>query len=343
MAKKSAAIQIPAMSGDLSFTEADQVAAQQLGIVIGGALDDRIGRAVSAYNMASRLAVEAGYLLLSVKSDLVHGEFDAGLQSLGLSSQRASELMRMAKFATALPEARRAELLNLPKSKVLAIASADAEVIAELLEDGSVTDLEGLSVRELRQKIRDLQAGGVDMAVERDTLKAERDSLSKQLKRRSADAEDVGVPILVSDMRAEAAALVKKAELAINSLHPLGFELGDLRVNYNTEVNQWAEPTQRMALAGLLGLRELLDGVIKSYVEGLGEDVERLRSRPDALSFLAPAEVEVVAKEWAELTALHSHESALRQHEREKARPKGKGRPKAAPEAPDAASKTRKA
>jgi hypothetical protein len=341
MAKKITDLVNVGTSVHLAFTEADQSAAQQLGIVIGGALQDRIGRAVVAYNMAARLAVEAGYLLLSVKADLAHGEFEAGLDSLGLSRQRAAELMRMAKFATALPEGQRAELLNLPKSKVLALASADAEVIADLLEDGSVSDLEGLSVRDLRQKIRELQAAQVDAAVDRDTMKAERDGLARQLKRRAVDAEDACVPMVVADQRAELAALVKKAELSINSLYPLGIEI--INLSGHDEAGVWVEPTLRLGVAGLLSLREVVDGVIKKYVEAMGESAKRLASQPDSLAFLDESEVGLVATEWATLTATHQHEAALRQHERDQAKPKGKGRPNAAPKAPEMAAKARKA
>lgn len=340
MAKKTTELANVGTSVHLNFTEADQAAAQQLGIVIAGGLDDRISRAVVAYNMAARMAVEAGYLLLSVKADLAHGEFETGLTSLGLSRQRAAELMRMAKFATALPEGQRAELLNLPKSKVLALASADAEVIAELLEDGDVTDLEGLSVRELRQRIRELTAGHVDLATERDTIAAQRDGLAKQLKRRSADAEDDYVPMVVADQRAELAALIKKAELSVNALHPLGVEIVNL--SGHDEAGVWVEPTLRLGIAGLLSVRELVDGVIKNYAEAMGESAKRLASQPDALAFLDESEVGAVAAEWATLTATHQHEAALRAHEREQAKPKGKGRPKAAPE-PVAATKARKA
>jgi hypothetical protein len=341
MAKRATELVIPRTSADLTFTEKDTAAAQQLGIVIGGALADRISRAVVAYNMAARMAVEAGYLLLSVKTDLPHGEFEAGIQSLGLAPRRANELMQMAKFATALPEGQRAELLNLPKSKVLALAGADAEVIADLLEDGSVSDLEGLSVRELRQKIRELQAAQVSASVDHDTLKSERDGLAKQLKRRAADAEDDYVPLVVADQRAELAALVKKAELSIGSLYPLGVEIVNLSVHDAAGV--WVEPTLRLGVAGLLSLRELLDGTIKKYLEAMGEGTKRLASHPDTLAFLDESEVGAVAAEWATLTATHQHEAALRQHEREQAKPKGKGRPKLAPEAPEAAAKGRKA
>ena len=314
------------------FTDADSAAAQELGIVIGGAIGDRISRAVVSYNMAARLAVEAGYLLLSAKGELAHGEFEVGIESMGLSSQRASELMRMAKFTTMLPEAQRAELLTLPKSKVLALASADPAVIEQMLEDGDVSDLDDMSVRGLRLRIRELEAGTTDLAVQRDRAEADLKSAEKKLKRSLRDEEDAYVPPVVADMRAEMAALIKKAELAITSLHPVGVEVVNLRGH--DEASEWVEPSLRLGLSGLLAVRELIDGSIKSFTEAMGESAQRLQSQPDVLAFLDASEVKTVAEDWARLTATHQHEAALREHERAQAKPRGKGRPAKAPEAP---------
>lgn len=309
------------------FTDADSTAALQLGIVIGGAIDDRITRAVVSYNMASRLAVEAGYLLLSVKTETEYGDFEARVEAMGLTRQRAAELMRMAKFATLLPEGQRAELLSLPKTKVMALASADPEVLQDLLEeDGG--DLSMLGVRELRKRIRELEADKANLSVDGDTLKAERDSLAKQLKRRSQSEEDSGVPIVVLDIRAEAAALVKKAELALTSIYPLGVELAGLRGH--DLAGPWVEPSTRLVLAGLVALQVQLAGLVVSYAESIDADIGA--EPPAELAHLQPSEVQAVAKEWAELTALHNHEAALRQHDRDAARPRGKGRPASAPQ-----------
>ncbi len=324
-------------SGLLDFTEGDAAAAGSLGIVMSGSLEERIGRAIYAFNSATRYAVEAGYLLLSVKKDVVHGEFEPGIEALGLTKQRAFELMRMAKFATALPADRRAEMLMLPKSKVLALAGADAAVIEDLLNaaDGDA-DLNALSVRELRQRIRELEAKNTDLAVSRDTIEAERDGLAKQLRKRRRDAEDQegGVPVVVADIRAEGADLLKKAELAVASLHPLGAEIAALGAH--SEGVSWAQPTFRLVLSGLVALRMQIDGAIQRYVDSIDDAVGNLVQPPEALAFLDEAEVKALAEEWAKLTSLHSHEAALRTHERDAARPKGKGRPKAAPKAPGA-------
>jgi hypothetical protein len=319
-------------SGDLNFTEKDVAAAQELGIMVGGAVGDRITRAVVSYNMAARLAVEAGYLLLSVKAEVEHGQFEEGVASMGLAPQRARELMRMAKFTTALPESQRAEMLALPKSKVLALASADPEVIEQLLEDGDVSDLDDLSVRDLRKRIRELEATATDLSVQRDKAEAEKKALEKKQRRAERDAEDATVPLVVADLRGELAALIKKAELSVSALHPVGVDV--VTLTGNADAYEWVAPTLRLGVSGLLAVRELVDGALKSYVEALGEDVKRLQSKPDPLSFLDAAEIKTIAEDWARLTALHQHEAALREHERGLARPKGKGRPAKAPEAP---------
>src|ERR1035437_7809441 len=113
--KKSQAVEVidanRRTSVDFVFSEQDASVAQSLGIVIAGSVVDRVSRAISACNLAARLAIESGYLLLSVKDELPHGEFESGVEAMGLQPQRARELMRTAKFITSLPEDRRSEFL----------------------------------------------------------------------------------------------------------------------------------------------------------------------------------------------------------------------------------------
>lgn len=79
-----------------------------------------------------------------------------------------------------------------------------------------------------------------------------------------------------------------------------------------------------------MSLQVQLDGVIRQYMAAFNVD----DFQPAPLSYLTPAEVEHAAKRYADLTALHEHEKALRAWEREQERPRGKGRPSAKPEAP---------
>jgi hypothetical protein len=156
--------------------------------------------------------------------------------------------------------------------------------------------------------------------------------LSKQLKRRAEAHDNELVPLAVADMRAEIAALVKKAQLAVDSVHVMGREIADL----GATAPDWMQPTARLALAGLLAMREQIDGCLAKYVQLTGEERAELASKPASMAFLSPQEIAEVASDWQRLVATHEHEAALREYERKKAHPKGKGRPAAEPVAPGA-------
>src|SRR5450830_432662 len=200
------------------FTMEDAIAAEELGIVLGGAIGDRITRAVVSYNMAARLAVEAGYLLLSVKTEVGHGNFIASVEAMGLSRQRASELMQSAKFISAVPKAQRAELLNLPTSKVLALASADPAVIEQMLEDGDMSDLHNLSVRAMRLRFSERED---EYARRSKRLEAElehRDAVIQKLKKKEIQREFDPLTHMVRD---ECLAYQGGIELNVQSLGAL--------------------------------------------------------------------------------------------------------------------------
>ena len=140
-------------------------------------------------------------------------------------------------------------------------------------------------------------------------------------------------------MRAELAAHVKKGQLAADSVLMLGREVADL----GATAPEWSAPTARLAISGLLAMREHIDGSLKAYAQLLGEDAEQLMKKAPGLAYLDASEISEVAADWARLTDMHNHEKSMREYDRKKARPKGKGRPPAEPVAPDALPKKMKA
>lgn len=309
--------------------------AVRLGADLGATLSERADSAAAHMNRSQRSMLAAGLLLASIRSECQHGEFLALIEERGFQLRAAQRAMQYAQFVLSRPEKDRDLLLGLAPSKVALLAGADPEVVESALEDGSDIDLHGLGVRELRQRIRDAEKLAADVAAQRDTFEAERDGLAKKLKKRARDAEDHdGTPEVVADIRAEVSALVKKAELSIDSTYPVLAEL--VSFTGHELIGPWVKPSVRLALSGLVALRIQLDGKIKSCVEALGEDAKKLQSQPDALAFLDAGEVKAVAEEWASLTTLHGYESDQRAHERKQAKPRGKGRPEAPPKAPKA-------
>ena len=317
-------------SVNIDYNEEDQAAASSLGLVIAGSPLDQISRAAMSLNMATRLAVEAGYNLLAAKAALQHGEFMQKLDDIGFSPQRAAEAMRRAKFVTAQPQERRAELLNMQPSKLLVLADASAEAVEELLEDGDINPAD-LSVRVLRAKVRELEKKAADAVVDRSTAEAEAESLRKKLAAQTHQPADGVMPVVIRDMRAEIAALLKKAELSVESLVPIETELAGLRWS---AVDAWVNPSGQLLMAGLVALRLQMDGAIERIAEKLEMTVQALKE-PDAMAGLDKFEVVEIAGVYQGLLRTHEHEAALRQYERDQERPKGKGRPKAAPKAPE--------
>lgn len=334
MAKKTVTTEVVKVINVDKFavTDAATALAHRFGLNLADSKETRVERAAQNMNRSMHCMVAAGLDLASLQADCDHGEFLSLIEERGFSQPGAYRAISYTRFLLSRSEDEREVLLSMPKSKVLALASADAAVIDDLLDDDSDTDLDALSVRELRKRIKELQANSTDLSVQVDKAEAERDGALKKLKRRNRDEEDAGVPLVVADIRAEFAALVKKAELAVTSMHPVCVEAVLLRGH--EQASDWVDPTLRLALSGLLSLRELIDGGLKGLADAMGEKAKRLAILPDALSFLDESEIKAVAAEWATLTATHSHEEALRKHERDQAKPKGKGRPAKAPEAP---------
>ena len=308
--------------------------ASGLGVDLKAPLEERADLAAQHMNRSQRHMLAAGLLLASMKNDCQHGEFLTLIEERGFEERAAQRSMQYAQFVLSRSDEEREFLLGQPQSKVLALASADEAVIESLLADGD-GDLDSLSVRALRQRIKDAEAQLADMAVERDTAQAERDGLAKKLKKRNRDAEDhEGTPIVIADIRAEVAALVKKGELSADSLYPVLDEL----IGYagHEQAGTWVHPSVRYALSGLVALRLQIDGLIGKAVAVLGDDAKRLQSSPEGLAFLDEGEIKAVAEEWQRLVATHQHEAAMREHDRKQAKPRGKGRPEAAPKAPQA-------
>lgn len=323
---------------DLMLGAPEHALASYLEVDLTAAVETQMQRVKADSRQGLETALRMGLRLLAVREQCKHGEFEGLMQEAGVGLRDGRGCMQLARaYAAEGDQRRRDALLEMGKSKALILLTAMPDVREKIMESPELMRdaMEG-SKRDFEKQMAELKAQITDLSVERDTAQGERDSLAQQLQRRRTDNGDSVVPMVVADLRAEIAALVKKAELAITALYPVGVEVMGLRGTI--QANEWAEPTLRLGLSGLLAVRELVDGTIKSYSEAMGERIKRLQSGPDVLAFLDESEIKSVAEEWEKLTAVHQHEAALRAYERENARPKGKGRPKSAPVAPGAKS-----
>jgi hypothetical protein len=299
------------------------VVADELGIDLDGSAAERVDLAAVHMSRSQRHMLVAGILLASIKSECEHGQFARLIESRGFQVRAAQRAMAYAQYIVQQSPDERERLIGMTPGKVLVLAGADPEVIEALAASGESIDT--LNVRELQEKIRELACAVADRDVQLETAQAEAKAAKKAAGKKDRAAD---VPIAIFDIRSEATAQVEKSRLAIEEVQALGRDLFNLRGMEG--VYQWVDPTARLALTGLVALQVQIDGVIKQ----LGEAFEVEGLKPVPMSYLTPVEVEEAAKRYADLTALHQHEKALRDWERQQERPRGKGRPAAKPEAP---------
>lgn len=307
------------------FGSAEQQLAEWLRLDLQASADVRTDRAMHSYNMATRHMVEAGLLLASVRAEVGAAAFADVLAERGMAKPRAYELMRGAALVARLDQADRERVMALHKTKVALLASATPATIEAALDDDEI-NIDLLGVRALRQRLAELEAGHVDLQVQRDTAEAEAEGLRKRLKRGLPDRADA-VPVVVADLRAEILALARKATLAIDSYTPLAAELLGL---HGGAAGRWADGTLRLAFAQLQALQVQLQGQISAF-RGAFADGD---TRPAATSHLTQQEMREAAEQFEVLAQTHTYEARLREWQREQARPRGKGRPSARPVPP---------
>jgi hypothetical protein len=110
---------------------------------------------INKANASARLIVEVGLELMALKQHCQHGEYQQLIERIGFTKQRAHEFTRYAEFTSSLTKAERNKVISLPKKKVLLLASAEKEMVVELLENDEVfDDIDKMPVRDLKAHLR---------------------------------------------------------------------------------------------------------------------------------------------------------------------------------------------
>jgi hypothetical protein len=285
--------------------------------------DVRMDRVARHLSQSAQYMLAAGVDLLSLRGECAHGEYLAMLEERGIEARAAQRAIQYTQFLLTLSEHERERMLALPKSHVLTLASADPEVVEDLLGNPD-QDLKLLSVRELRETIKDLSSRKTDMATQLEKSELEIDRLQKVVKdlRESRVKTGGDVPIPVQDFRLECAALHKKADLAVDDMSDLMLRF----LSFESD-GEWNLPVARHLTSALTALHAKTGGILAQ----LRQSYEVSTGVPDVLDLLSPEEVLRCGQEYKTLIDEHNHEKTVREWEREMDRPKGAGRPKAKP------------
>ena len=190
---------------------------ERLDVVVSEDPDELFERAIEEGNRASRALARQGYYLLAAKALLSHGEFEGACTKRYIPPRRARESMRVTRLLVAaesrpdkMPGAVARRLLDLPPSKLEALARVDPEHIAEIDEKQAwdlLDDIDTMPVEMLRREVRRLR-GKTDQQSER--IAAQERELD-QCRRAAGAPAGSEHPASVTRARSEAAALADQA------------------------------------------------------------------------------------------------------------------------------------
>lgn len=285
-------------------------------------IDSRMNRAVDKTNQALRLVVEAGIDFISVKAELSHGEFEDFLNERGVAKQRASEAMMFAKILASRSEKDRKDLYAMSKTKALMIARTEKEVIEQLMQETdseNLTELNELSFRDMRDRIRKLELQNADLQVEQETKNLTIRTLNDRAsQRRNFNAE---YPDYVNVTRDEGNALSTEIALRIDELDRIVTDLSELPGVTDQKMLSLAVTNLQIHLkataARACQLTKKLSDTFGDLVTELGGE-----------HLLTPAEIEQAVMDRNTMTQEMEQQKRIREDRRENAKPRKPGRPK---------------
>jgi hypothetical protein len=149
--------------------------------------------AVELENRSVVTDAQRGLCYLALKERLPHGEFVAELKGRGIAAERAREAMRIASLLLRLgdensnrrlgADLKPEQLVNLPKKKLLALASVPPETLEAAVRQGELEldDVALMPVGELQRQVRALRYQARTLELEKGTLQQKQAIAEHQL------------------------------------------------------------------------------------------------------------------------------------------------------------------
>lgn len=113
--------------------------------------DELIALAVEEYNTAVYGMARAGVALLILKTRVPRGEFLDALQKAGISSQRGSEMMRVAERLSELPDEEARKIAAMRPTVVIALTRFTAEELSWACRSGHIQQLVQMRAPEISE------------------------------------------------------------------------------------------------------------------------------------------------------------------------------------------------
>jgi hypothetical protein len=205
----------------LEIGEPERALAAYLEIDLNAPLLDLKRRLRMDSQAALLTEIATGLRLMAVKAQLPHGEFGDALIELEIAERTARTAMQTARaFAAEVDARRREQILQLGKTKGVALLAANPQIREQLLSVPELAaEVSDATTRELQKRIRELENEGTKEAA---ALRKELGDAEESLEARRLELERVvrgeGVQLLSRHIRAEAVANAGVVQAACDDL-----------------------------------------------------------------------------------------------------------------------------
>lgn len=171
----------------------------------------------AAVNMAKR-----GLCYLMLKNQLPRGEFTQGLTERGIAPTTARPAMSVAKKLMELPKGKQLAFSQLSGSKLIELAKLDAEVLNDL-DDADITDFGSMTVRDMRDEIKQLRGDNQQVILQNQNLQQE------LIEQKNKQPNVSAYPPLIEECRIESIAMGEQLTTATEHLNSLVLSLIELQ------------------------------------------------------------------------------------------------------------------
>lgn len=308
----------------ISLSDKNENLAVELGVDLKRTISDLSASIIQKSNLSARLIVEVGLELKAALDQLEHGEYTDFYASIGLPKERASEFIRYADFVSALPQAQRKHVIELPKKKVLLLASADQEVVADMLANPETADeITTMSRDELRDYVRSLETKNANLNQQLEIEHVKQKQLVSQRKNNL-------YPDFVEMARHESTALADKAMLCVDDLARLRHELDAISSMPSHEAG--FTRFLHIAQSALFHNLRAAAGRFNALLNELQNEFDETVTGPvDPVNYFTDDDIRLAVAERNLLVSDHKHEAVMREDERslkksQKSRKAGKGK-----------------
>lgn len=180
--KNTPNVRSPISSSDSSSTIAQRVLGygERLPIDLPQSVDELKNWLIDQENHLARESARQGFGFLVLKQELGEGEFARWLAEHDFKEQRVYEHISVAKMLLAAPAKVQPLLMGLGKVKLIELARLPRDTIDEVAESGKLDELSRLSVRELKEQVRNLKTHNQIMMLDLEAAERLNETLNNQ-------------------------------------------------------------------------------------------------------------------------------------------------------------------